>query len=306
MIKSHLLKNLSYLGLIIASFLLAFSIPVSAGNASLTVASCPPWKHEGDKATSEKMLNMCQLDSQKITESLGNSFSIEKSNQHVLLQKDATPANLIEKLNTLRGTVGKGDTLFVYQMSHGGILPHKYKGYDTVGEVFAYYTVERPDVSNAVSKGQWLGARDLRDEISRFAVETGANVLIIIEACHAESAGHELMHNPIERLNDDEKIAYLFSAGAQQTSTFTDDNTQARFTSDLVLALNNAASGTSLADIFSAVRETTHRGALSKCNKLGKDTLKSVMGSVDYYFENCLQAPNYFDPKGLMLDLKKL
>ena len=104
----------------------------------------------------------------------------------------------------------------------------------------------------------------------------------------------------------DEKIAYLFSAGAQQTSTFTDDNTQARFTSDLASALNNAASGTSLADIFSAVRETTHRGALSKCNKLGKDTLKSVMGSVDYYFKNCLQAPNYFDPKGLMLDLKKL
>lgn len=305
MIKTSWLKILFYSGLLFTSLLLTSTAPVLAGNASLTVASCPPWKKEGDDATNKKMVNMCSIDSKKISDALGNSFSIEKNNQHMLLQQDATPSNLIAKLDTLKGVVGEGDTLFIFQMSHGGILPHKYKGYDTTGEVFAYYTEEKPDFSNAVSNGQWLGARDLRDEISRFAVETGANVLIIIEACHAESAGHSLMHNPIARLDGNEKIAYLFSAGPQQTSTFTDDDSEARFTRDLVSVLNNAASGTSLADIFSEVRETTHRGALSKCNNLGSTGLKSLYKSVDQYFDNCLQAPNYFDPKGLMLDLIK-
>lgn len=302
----RIIKSTGSIGTLLAALFLALQgNPVLAGDVSLTVASCPPWKHEGDQAMSDKMVEMCQLDSQKVTEALAANFSIETSNQHLLLQKQATPANLLAKLNELRDIMGHGDTLYFFQMSHGGIMPHSYKGYPVNGEVFAYYTEDKPDFSKAVSNGQWISARELRDEISSFAADTGANVLVIIEACYSASAGQSLIHNPIERLDADEKIAYLFSAGADQTSTFTDDNTEARFTRDLVAAMNSAEPGTTVADIFNEARETTHRGALARCNDLDKDARDALLGSVDQYFENCLQHPSYFDPKGLMLDLVK-
>lgn len=305
MTEARIMNYIRSVGTLAALFLALQGNPVFAADVSLTVTSCPPWKHEGDKAMNDKMVEMCQLDSQKVTEALAANFSIETSNQHSLLQQQATPANLLAKLDELRDTVEPGDTLYFFQMSHGGILPHSYKGYPVNGEVFAYYTEDKPDFSKAVSNGQWMSVRELRDEISRFAADTGANVLIIIEACHSASAAHSLVHNPIEKLDADEKIAYLFSAGAKQTSTFTDDNTEARYTRDLVAAMNSAESGTSLADIFNEARETTHRGALAKCNDMDKDALDALLGSVDQYFENCLQHPSYFDPKGLMLDLAK-
>src|SRR6056297_1954574 len=92
-----------------------------AADASLTVASCPPWKHEGDKTESDKMVKMCGLESKKITEALAANFAIEESNQHTLLQQQATPANLVAKLDEMRNVVSKGDTLYIFQMSHGGI-----------------------------------------------------------------------------------------------------------------------------------------------------------------------------------------
>jgi hypothetical protein len=299
------MKSVRALGGLAALVWALQAVPTLAANASLTVASCPPWKHEGDKAMSEKMVQMCQLDSQRITEALAATFQIDRDNQHSLLQDQATPRNLAAKLDELRGVVGEGDTLYFFQMSHGGILPHRYKGYPVNGEVFAYYTEDKPDFSQAVSNGQWMSARELRDEISQFASDTGANVVVIIEACHGASAGHELVHNPIERLDADEKVAYVFSAGAKQTSTFTDDNTAARFTSELAAAMNDAASGASLADIFGVAREKTHRGALNHCNNMTGEARKALLGSVDQYFENCLQHPSFLDPKGLLLDLAK-
>jgi hypothetical protein len=306
MMGAHQISNtLRSVGIFVALFLALQANPLHASDVSLTVASCPPWKHEGDKAMNEKMVEMCKLDSQKITQALASTFQIESQDQHSLLQEQATPENLIAKLDELRGSVSRGDTLYFFQMSHGGIVPHSYKGYQVNGEVFAYYTEQKPDFSKAVSDGQWMSARELRDAISHFATDTGANVVVIIEACHSSSAGHSLVHNPVERLDAEERIAYLFSAGAKQTSTFTDDNTQARFTRDLVRAMDRADSGTSLADMFNEARETTHRGALASCNELDEKARKALLGSVDQYFENCLQHPSYLDAKGLMLDLVK-
>ena len=289
----------------VASVMVLIAAPSFAANASLTIASCPPWKHGANDAANQKMAQMCQIDSAKITDALSAYLPIEKKNQHALLQADATPANLYGKLDELRDVVSPGDTLYLFQMSHGGVLPHTYKGYPVKAEVFAYYTEKAPkDYSKAVGAGQWLSARELRDALSQFAKDTGANVLVIIEACHSSSAGHQLVHNPIERLEDDEKVAYIFSAGAGQTSTFTNDMSGARFTEEFVSALGQAESGTSLADVFSTARDATHRGALAHCNNLPAERRTALFRSVDQYFESCLQDASFFYPKGLLLDLK--
>ncbi|MEQ6918016.1 caspase family protein [Halomonas aquatica] len=293
--------------LLVAILAMIFVSPLYAANSFLAVTSCPPWKHGDDLATNKKMVEMCQIDSAKMTDAITGSLPVDKANAHALLQTDATPHNLYAKLDELRATTQQGDTLYFFQMSHGGILPHTYKGYPVHGEVFAYYTKNAPkDFSKAVTEGKWLSARELRDELSMFASDTGANVVVIIEACHAESAAHELVHNPIEKLSDDEKIAYIFSAGAKQTSTFTDDQSGARFTEEFATALENAPTGTSLADVFSISRDKTHREALANCERIAASDDGAIYQSADQYFENCLQHPTSFDPKGLLLDLTVL
>jgi hypothetical protein len=275
-----------------------------AANVSLTIASCPPWKHGQDDASNRAMIEMCERDSSRMKQAIAAHLPVDVQNQHQLIQSEATPLNLFLKLNELRDNVGPGDTLFFFQMTHGGVLDHLYLGYPTNGEVFAYYTESEPiDYGSAVSSGQWISARELRDALSHFAKDTGANVLVIIEACHGSAAAHELIHNPIERLADNEKIAYLFSAGADETSTFTDDMRGARFTEEFVKALSEAESGTSLADVFSIAREATHRGALRYCNNLPDETKNYLFNNVDQYFDFCLQHPSFFDPKGLLLDI---
>lgn len=283
---------------------LAFISQAAADDVSLTLTSCPPWKQEGDEASQQAMLDMCARDSALMTNAIANNLSISSNNQHQLVQEDATPINLYKKLQALREVVQAGDTLYFFQMSHGGILDHTYQGYPVNGEVFAYYTDEEPvDFTATTRNGIWMSARDLRDALSQFAKDTGANVLVIIEACHAAAAGHELIHNPVERLSDDEKIAFIFSAGGEQTSTFTDDGKGARFTEEFALALNQADTGTSLADVFEVARIATHRGAFAYCNGFSDETKDALFQSVDMYFEACLQKPTFFDPKGLLMDI---
>lgn len=278
--------------------------PVHAENYVMGVAACPPWKHGADTEATERMLEMCPRDLDKMLDALGQRFSVDDENIIKLLQEDATPENMYRALQQLEAVLSAGDTLFLFQMTHGGIVPYNYMGYNTSGEIFALYTEQMPEnVSAAVQNGYWASARDLRDAISVLGNSTGANIVVMIEACHSEAAGHEIIHNPLLNLGGSDRISYIFSAKADQTATFNDDASGARFTEEFVTALLAAQRGTTLDEVFSVARGRTHRGALAACMSKDPAELKELYGSARAFFENCTQEPAFVDPRGLLLDV---
>ena len=281
-----------------------FASPVQAENYVLGIAACPPWKHGANAEENERMLNMCPRDIERMVGALEQRFDVSEENVTTLIQEDATPANMYRELLELENTMEVGDTLFIFQMTHGGIIPYSYMGYNVSGEIFAYYTEEEPeDFGTAVQDGYWVSARDIRDAIYNLGNSTGANIVVIIEACHSEAAGHEIIHNPLLNLDGSDRISFIFSADADQTATFNDDSTGARFTEAFVEAMLNAEAGSSLDDIFRLAQQTTHRGALNACMSMGSDDLADSYSHPQAFFENCTQEPAFVDPRGLMVDL---
>ncbi len=275
-----------------------------ADNYALGVASCPPWKKEGSALENKRMLDMCPRDMKLMMTVLQDRFDISTDNTTTLVQKDATPQNLYDKFTQLRAKLTPEDTLFLYQMSHGGILPYTYKGYKTTGEIFAYYTTEQPsNVGTAVQDGLWISARDLRDEIYELGETTGANIVVIIESCHSGAVGHQITYNPYLHLNAKHRTSFIFSAQAKQLATFNDDGTGGRFTEELIAAIRSAKKGTSLDDIFSSARRSTHRGAMESCNAMGVEDLRKLYTHTAAYFAQCTQEPAFVDPRGLMIDV---
>lgn len=284
--------------------LMAFGSSAIAENYAFGVAACPPWKHSDDAAENQRMLDMCPRDMDLMISALQDRFAVSVENTTILLQDDATPQNLFDQFSTLRATLTAEDTLFYFQMSHGGVVPYSYQGYQTAGEVFAFYSDDEPaNFSTAVQDGLWVSARELRDELYDLGEVTGANIVVIIEACHSEAAAHDIIHNPFLHLEADHKISFIFSADADQTATFNDDATGARFTEELVAAIQSSAPGTSLDDIFQSARKATHRGAMTACHAMDPEELRNLHEYPNAYFENCTQEPAFVDPSGLMLDL---
>jgi len=284
--------------------LVAFGSPAIAENFAFGVAACPPWKHGEDEAENQRMLDMCPRDLEMMMSALQERFDVTPENTMTLIQDEATPQNLYVQLNALRETLTSEDTLFYYQMSHGGVVPYTYQGYQTSGEIFALYSAEEPaNFNTAVQDGLWISARDLRDELYALGEITGANIVVIIEACHSEAAAHDIIHNPFLHLDAENRASFIFSANADQTATFNDDGTGARFTEELVDAIRSAPSGASLDDIFNVARMATHRGVMESCNAMDPEDLRYMYSNPTAYFENCTQEPAYFDPRGLMLDV---
>lgn len=296
-------KKNSFFVLVI-TLLALLAPPVHAENYVLGIAACPPWKHGADAEANERMLNMCPRDIERMVGALQQRFGVAEENVTTLIQEDATPANMYRELLELESTMEVGDTLFIFQMSHGGIIPYNYIGYNASGEIFAYYTDEAPeDFGTAVQNGYWVSARDIRDAIYDLGNSTGANIVAIIEACHSEAAGHEIIHNPLLNLDGSDRISFIFSAGSDQTSTFNDDATGARFTEAFVEAMLAAEAGSSLDAVFQSARQTTHRGALNACMSMDPDELVGLYSQPQEFFANCTQEPAFVDPRGLMLEL---
>lgn len=284
--------------------LFAFGSPAISGNYALGIASCPPWKKEGSAAENQRMLNMCPRDMKLMMSALQDRFDVSADNTVTLVQKDATPENLFGQFAQLQAKLTPEDTLFLYQMSHGGILPYTYKGYETSGEIFAYYTEKQPEnFGAAVQDGLWVSARDLRDEIYELGEITGANIVVIIESCHSGAVGHQVTYNPFLHLNAKHKTSFIFSAQAKQLATFNDDGTGGRFTEELIAAIKSAKKGMSLDDIFSSARRNTHRGAMESCNTMSVDELRKLHDHTESYFAQCTQEPAFVDPRGLMIDV---
>lgn len=289
----------------LAVVLLLAAPPSPAANFTLVMAACPPWKHGEDEEATRRMLAMCANGGQAISSALNDAFGVPAPNRFSLVQERATSENLRAVLKRLEAKLGEGDTLFFFQISHGGVIPHFYKGYPVVGEVFAYYTEKKPaDFSRAVSDGRWTAARTLRDMIGDLAHTTGADVVTIIESCDADSAGHSFQHNPLLALSDKPKLAVIFSSQADQLATFNDASDNARFTEELVNALEGGKKGSSLYDAFEKAVRATHRGALAFCRKQSDGDLQDLYGDADQYYENCMQLPTFFDPKGLLDEIK--
>lgn len=295
-----------YSALILVSSLVALiAPPAHADNYVLGVAACPPWKNGDDIEANERMLDMCPRDIGQIVDALEQRFDVKKENVVTLIQGDATPVNMYRALFEFENTMTAGDNLFFFQMTHGGVIPYNYQGHNVSGEIFAYYSKEEPEnFGTAVQDGYWVSARDLRDTIYELGNTTEANIVAIVEACHSEASGHEIIHNPLLNLDENDRISFIFSAGAAQSATFNDDGTGARFTEEFVSALLSAETDTSLDEVFRVAQKNTHRGALNACMSMDPEELKDIHAHPQAYFENCTQEPAFVDPRGLMLDLK--
>lgn len=269
----------------------------------LGIGSCPPWIEPAGSGAEADGAAFCASDVALMSGVVSERFGVAPENSVSLIQEEATPMRFFKEIKRLEDVLAKTDTLIVYQISHGGIGVYDYQGYPTRGEVFAYYTEARPEDSQAVAAGQWLSARDMRDSIYGLGAATGADILLVIEACHAAAITDQLIHNPFLDLAGDSRIAFLLSAGPGETSNFNAQRTGGRFTEDFSAALATAPAGSSLADIFAQTRETTHRAALAACNALDEKVTNTLLRAPDQYFYLCTQEPEYVDPRGLLLDL---
>lgn len=295
------------LNLIIAAIvtMLLASFNSYAKNHALLVASCPPWKHEGNPEKQAVVQQICAEDVKVMSNALSKKLDVDKQEQIILLQKDAILSNIKKALTHLTKQAEKGGTIYVYLNTHGGQIPHLYKGYPVLDEVFALYTEQKPkDYSKAVNDGVWVGARVMRDMVSGVAANSDANVVVIIEACHSEAAYHEIVHNPVLSLQNNSKLAMIFSAGKDQISTFNDQGDKARFTENLAQAISDAEDGQSLTDIVRIAQAETHRGAVKQCANYPKEEVTMLLKSAGQFFTNCMQEPTFYDPKLLMDDIK--
>lgn len=275
-----------------------------AANHLIAVAACPTWKGGATPEQTEKMIAMCGADANNIASALQERAGVSVENTHLLLQQDATPQNLDAKLQELAGTVGPDDLIYFYFALHGGVIDHTYKGYPVNDEVYAFYTEDQPtDYSAAVAEGVWLGARDLRDRISIFARENDTDVVVLMEACHAGVSFSDFRHNPELHLDDDGKLAVIFSAQKDEISHFTEDFTGGRFTTDFAQNMREVGDGDDLLDVFFRASKTTFETTLNYCKSYDKDVQKTLLGNPTQFYEACTQEPSFYDPHGLLTDV---
>ena len=284
---------------------LSLALPniASAEMHLLAIGSCPPWKQLATEEDTQAMMQVCEKDVTAITSALTERFGLSADNTTTLLQETATVDNLYRSFEALAQNLDTDDTLVVYQIAHGSVLAYAYKGYPASGEVFGYYSEEQPSIATAVEDGYWLAARDLRDAIYDLGARTGADIVAIIESCHASAANGELVHNPKLDLDGDSRISFLFSSGAGEQAHFTNNFGGGLFTARFTEALSKASSGDTLDEVFSVARRETHRDTLAACQGLPDSVSVQLRANSSAYFNTCIQEPEYFDPSGLMLNV---
>lgn len=270
----------------------------------IAVAACPNWKGGATPEQSEKMIAMCSADANNLASALQEKAGVKAENTHLLLQQDATPQMLDEKMQALAGQVGSDDLVYFYFALHGGVIDHTYKGYPVTDEVLAFYTEDQPaDYSAAVAQGIWLGARDLRDRVSDFARNTDTDVIVLMEACHAGVSYSDFRHNPELHLDDDGKLAVIFSAREEEISHFNEDFSGGRFTTDFSQALRDAGDNDDMLDVFFRSTKTTFETTLNYCNAYDEDVRKKLLGNPTEFYEACTQEPTFYDPHGLLTNI---
>ena len=296
---------MKYIMVLFSFTFISLSSLLHADTFFIAVGSCPPWKHGNDDEATQKMLLSCKNDIEVVTNSFSEKFDINQDQIYVLEQKDA----IYDKISSTMQKIGKkakpNDLLIVYLNSHGGIIPHKYKGYSVTSEIFALYTEEEPsDYSKAINENVWLSVREFRDMITGTMEQVKMNALVIIEACHSESSSEPFKFSPFITLKSSQKLAAIFSARSDQSASFTDDQTYARFTKEFSDSINNLKKGESLFDAYSKASEETYMGQLNKCLSLPDESLEYVYSNSEVFYESCVQQPDFFDPKGLIASIK--
>jgi hypothetical protein len=276
--------------------------PSHADNFAVLLGSCPPWKHEGSADHQAEVEHICSEDVQDMSFALASKLDVPIDNQTILLQKEAKLDGFKAALKKVSTNAAEGDTVYVYVNTHGGLVSHLYKGYPVRGEVFALYTEKKPaNYTNAVNDGVWMSARILRDLVSEVGMDSKANIVLVVEACHSGASFSDVVHNPLLTLTLESKMATIFSAGKDQLATFNDKGNKARFTENFTKAIVDAKPGDSLTQVFRRSQQQTHHEVVKKCMDLPSKRLDALLKSSGEFNESCLQEPTFYDPK-LLLD----
>lgn len=171
-------------------------------------------------------------------------------------------------------------------------------------EVLAFYTETEPqNFTQATANGDWMTVRDFLDLMNQIL---GEEVILILEACHADFALEDFManvHHGIGGRGEDwpGREAVIFSSHAEQVANFLPDSSAAAFTASFADALNSGQHDT-LFESFEAARLHTHRQVRENC---AEDTSrKELLQDWSTYKLMCTQMPTAWDPFGLLDDIR--
>lgn len=293
----------------IAALLLS-ALPLKAEKIDKTwffaAAACPPWKTvPGDKKATATMAAACAEDVRMIGTALAERFEIPPEQQITLVDADATTQSVTDGLHKLARQVGEKDRVVLYFNTHGGVIDARYRGYNVKDEALVWYTETEPaDFSQAVSSGQWMTARTLRDILNQIRA---LEIVVIIEACNSGFAQVDFAGNISQSRGDGGRgldwpgrEAIIFSASGDQAANFVPDHSAAQFTSHLAQSLTDSSFPT-LFDAYEHARLETHRAVRANCSDghAHSDLLKDWVG----YRLICTQMPIEWDPFGLLEEI---
>ena len=289
--------------ILIFGMFLTFTMPALSMTHLIVLGSCPPYKHGANEEATKKMEESCRNNTKAVMKAFTDKFNVDPSHEYELVQENATYAKLTSTVEEVKAESSPGDLLVVYVNSHGGLVPHHYKGYPVNSEVFALYTEEEPtDFGKAVDDKVWMAVREFRDMITDAMHEAKLDVVLIFEACHSEASSEPIKHSSIT-LRSEQRLAALYSARADQSASFSDDGNYARFTENLVSAIENLKKGQHLFDAYALAAEETYIGQLKKCLSFTDADKEWIFSHPEKFYEYCTQQPDFYDPKGLLMDI---
>ncbi len=283
---------------------LGTALPVAAENWLLAAAACPPWKEvKDDPEATLAMAGACRTDADLMVAGLSARFSFGTDRIISLIDEQAITSNVTAAMRQLAQDVDSDDRVFFYINTHGGALDSTYKGHPVKDEVLAFYTETEPqDFTQATANGDWMTVRDFRDLMNQIL---GEEVILILEACHADFALEDFManvHHGIGGRGEDwpGREAVIFSSHAEQVANFLPDKSAAVFTSSFADSLKSGQHDT-LFESFEAARLHTHRQIRESC---AEDTSrKALLQDWSTYKLICTQMPTAWDPFGLLDDI---
>jgi hypothetical protein len=267
-------------------------------NYALIIGACPPWK--------TGMTSYCKKSTKEMKEVLQKRVGIPDKNIHIVLDKQATYKGVQAGFSWLKDKTNNNPNArnFIYLNAHGGQEPKPFQVKEEslwtdfinrhkTHEMFVLWTEKKPPtVFDALDSKQWMTAQDLRKMLDPISAEK----IIIIDACHAGLAGHDLLDYSKEIPERNKRESFLFSSMPLSISQASGKKGLALFTSYLVQSIYNKDT---LELAFQSAREyTIFKSALNVIDGIMGDCILTDGKNF------CAQWPTKEDPHNLLKQIR--
>jgi hypothetical protein len=157
-------------------------------------------------------LRGCVNDANQWATLLVDHFDVPSGDVRVVLDADATKANILAGLKGLLAGAGHGDVLVFTNSSHGSQIPDTSGDEPTYDEVLCPYDVRDTTISDD----------ELRELVGDLA--DGVHLTVISDSCHSGTVTRALVADNIPGLSppDDRRVRFLHPALFRSTRTLDD------------------------------------------------------------------------------------